>query len=441
MATTCRQLLANCRSNRKAISFGLSAIGAFQVVYRVFFPTMSSTSLKPAQHEARSSKLKVLCFGRFCDEMPGGTQSHVESLCDSLEGSVQFVNLVPSRDRKTAVFFNGLTQVYRMAGRPLGGSVSVSWRMIFKAISLHRQHKFDLVHLHFPDPMSHLASLFIPWSVPRVISWHSDILRQRKLLFFYKPFLRAALNSASVVTVATPAHVTSSEFLHFLRDKSRLKVVPYGIDYKRFQSDASLPMTRLEAIQALAGQRSVVFALGRHVYYKGFDVLINAMADAKHKCFLILGGDGPLTPALQKQVEDLKLQDSVHFAGFIPDEELPAWFAAADIFCLPSIAKTEAFGIVQLEAMAAGKPVVSSALKNGVDYVNQHQKTGFVVNPSDPVSLTQALTTLADNPELQQSFGLSGRSRVEQFFSKQRMAEMTLAAYHSALALKDQVSD
>lgn len=385
-------------------------------------------------------KLRVLCFGRFCDEVPGGTQSHVESLCHSLKDSIEFVNLVPSRDRKTAIFHNGAAQVHRMAGYSVGNSVSLSWRMVLQAVLLHRKHKFDLIHLHFPDPMSHIASWFLPSSIPRVISWHADILRQRKLLFFYKPFLIRALNSASAVLVATPAHVTSSLFLPLMRDKSRLKVVPYGIDPTRFQQLGENAQSVIAPIVHKLNGRTLVFALGRHVYYKGFDILIAAMAQAQGSCFLVLGGNGPLTPELKSQVKQLGLEQSVHFAGYIPNQDLPAWFSAADIFCLPSIAKTEAFGLVQLEAMAAGTPVVSTMLNNGVDYVNEHETTGLVIQPSDTNQLANALLMLADRPDLREKMGQAGMERVKTMFSEKVMSELTLSAYQGCLVSRRSIN-
>ena len=167
-------------------------------------------------------------------------------------------------------------------------------------------------------------------------------------------------------------------------------------------------------------------------------MLLKAMRELPSDVQLILGGSGPLSTELKALAASLGLQQQVHFTGLIPDDLLPAYYQACDIFCLPSVSKAEAFGIVQVEAMAAGKPVVSSALGNGVDYVNQHGITGMTVTPNDPVALAAAFSKLLADEPLRATLGRQSRVRVEQEFSVEAMAERTLQAYFEATGMSPQ---
>lgn len=374
--------------------------------------------------------LKVLCLGRFCDDEPGGTQTHVETLFQALNTKVEYVNLVPARASKSDVVECSGVTTYRMAGFRLDSSVYLSPLMLWKLWRLNAKHGFDVVHLHFPDPMSHLASMLLPRRIARVITWHSDILRQKTLLAFYRPFLISAVRRAQAIIVPTPAHVSSSEVLAGLKHELRLHIVPFGFDF-------STLLARNEAYSSKTSgnQNFTIFALGRHVYYKGFDVLIRAVARMDSSVRLVLGGDGPLSPYLRKLSAELAIQDKVHFTGRIPDEDLGRYYANCDVFCLPAVARTEAFGIVQVEAMAFGKAVVSTRLGNGVDYVNRHGETGLLAEPGDLESLVQCLQRLQFDEELRLQLGERGRQKALVEYSLGNMGQLTLAAYESAVCL------
>lgn len=373
-------------------------------------------------------QIKVLCFGRFYDEVPGGMQRHVEHLFAALEGKVKFVHLVPSRDFSSARLELSGVPVVRTRSLNLDGSLAISPGLILEAIRLNRTHQFDLIHLHFPDPMCHLASLFLPKSIPRVITWHSDVIRQQSLLRLYQPFQRRALRQAAAVITATPAHIEFSQELSMIPDPNRMHVIPYGFDFNRFthaHPDA-------QAIRdAHAGK--LIFALGRHVYYKGFDVLIRAMDQLSQDTQLIIGGTGPLTAEWQQLAKHLGLEDRIHFTGLIDGNALPAYYQACDLFCLPATSQAEAFGIVQVEAMACGKPVVSTRLNNGVDYVNQHGVTGLTVEPNDIDALANALLELLGDAELRNRLGIAAKRRALGDFSLEAMGEKTLSLFRQVI--------
>lgn len=375
--------------------------------------------------------LKVLAFGRFLDDKPGGIQSHVEHLFHAMRGSVDYVHLVPSREWSDARLTLHGFPVIRKRGIDIDGTVSLSPALVSEAWRLSRAQKFDLVHLHFPDPMTHIASMAVPASVPRVISWHADIVRQRFVLPFYRPFLKAAARQAAAIIAPTPRHRDGSPILSQLADQSRIHVVPYGFDVTPF----AVPAPLVERVKASFGGPAI-FTLGRHVSYKGFDVLIRAMPHIRANVRLVLGGEGPLTGELKRLAAELGVAERVHFVGMVAPEELAAHYQAADVFCLPSVTVAEAFGIVQIEAMAGGKPVVSTKLNTGVDYANQDGITGFTVKPGDVDELAMRLNQLFDDPDLAARMGAAARARALTVFTLEKMRDLTLKVYESAVATR-----
>lgn len=405
------------------------------------------------------SKIKVLCFGRFYDVKKGGIETHVEALLENLADQVDFINLVPSK-----TWSGGETTIAEKIPVKItpswnvDGSLAISPSLIFQAWKLHRQHKFDLIHLHFPDPMSHLASMILPAKIPRIITWHADIIRQQKALKIYKPFLVNILRKAAAIIVATPKHAESSAFLcksANIVDEQKIHVIPFCVNpiyLQEYNGDAnSIANIRknlsqkynLQNLQNFHENSKIIFSLGRHVSYKGFDVLLKAIAKLKQqisqdlpKFQLWLGGEGILTDDLKRSADDLQINDFVKFVGQIADEDLPNFYRSCDVFCLPSITKAEAFGIVQIEAMACGKPVISTRLNNGVDYVNQNEITGLIVEPSNVEELSAAMHQLLENSDLCRKFGDNAKQRVQREFLPSVMAQRTLDLYKKILNKK-----
>ena len=371
--------------------------------------------------------LRVLTFGRYADDNFGGLERYVFELARGLQGEAHFTNIVAARGSAPDTELAGDTIRARpwvnLAGTP------VCPTMPWHALRLHRGQRFDLVHLQFPaDPMAHLATSLLPASVPRIISWHSDIVRQERLLKLYRPFLDRLLRSTSAIIAATPAHLESSTQLGAARGRASFHVIPYGLDLARFRARPPLA----GEIRRRHGDRFLIFALGRHVYYKGFEFLIRALA-ALPQAVLILGGQGPLTGRLVEVAREAGVADRVDFAGRIPDTDLPAYYHACDVYCLPSVERAEAFGIVQVEAMASGKPVVCCELNNGVTWVNQDGVTGLVVPAADAVALAGALRRLAEDAGLRARLGAQARERALGTFTQEAMARATLDVYRRVL--------
>ena len=372
--------------------------------------------------------IRVLTFGRFADDNFGGLERYVFELARALESEASFVNIVAHRGAPPDIPMTGET-VYARALASIGDT-PVCPSMPWHALRRHRDAPFDIAHLQFPaDPMAHFAYELLPRPVKRVITWHSDIVRQQGLLRLYRPLLDRTLRRADAIIAPTPAHISSSRQLDPVRDTARFHVVPFGFDLSRFRERPALA----NEIRRRYGDRYLLFALGRHVYYKGFEFLIRALASVP-QATLALGGQGPLTADLQRIAREAGVADRVDFVGRIPDAELPAWYHACDVFCLPSVEPAEAFGIVQVEAMACGKPVLCCQLDNGVNWVNRDGETGLAVPPAEPQALAAALERLRRDPDLGRRLGEAGRRRAFEVFSAEAMARGTLAVYREVLS-------
>jgi len=372
--------------------------------------------------------LKVLHLGKFDDV--GGIERHVGSLLRGLAatGEVEPINLVsndsPRTDRHTE---HGYLTV-RAGCWGSVASLALSPSLPWLALRLHREHQFDIVHLHFPDPLGHFVASLLPGSVRRVISWHSDIVRQRWALALYQPLLTGFLRRSDAIVGATPVHFSGSTQLPAGNGGPQRVVIPFGFESGEFQPSAAsgARLQELVAEKQTTG-RPALFALGRHVYYKGFDVLLKAMSAID--AVLWLGGTGPLTDELKAIARREGVASKVRFVGRIAEAELLAYYEASDVFVLPSVEKAEAFGIVQLEAMYCRRPVVSCRLGTGVEWVNQDGVTGIVVPPRDAVALAGAVNRLLVDPMMRATMGEAGRRRVERDFSTENMVRQMLALY------------
>jgi len=375
--------------------------------------------------------MRVLHLGRFYDANFGGLERHVAVLIEALKGRVECDNLVANDAWAAETLDLGYYKVYKAPSLGLLAGVAAAPTMPLWARRLHRRHPYDIVHLHFPDPLAHLVWYTMPRGPKLVITWHSDIVRQERLLVWYRPFLDHIVRRADAIIAPTPSHFASSTQLGACRDESRKHVVPFGIDERPYQPTAAL-LGKAAEIRARYPGKHLVFGVGRHVYYKGFEYLIRAMQEVPD-AVAIIGGSGPFSATYADLVADLGLRSRVELVGRIDEADLPAFYQAADLYCLSSVEKSEAFGLVQLEAMACGKPVVCCQLDNGVNYVNLDEITGLAVPPRDVPALAGAIRRLLGDDALRERLGSAARARVHAEFSMESMARGTLQVYQGVL--------
>lgn len=366
-------------------------------------------------------ELKVLHLGKFYPPHRGGMETHLEALCTGLSQQIQIKVLVANSTSNTVnQCLNGVP-VTRLASPFQIAGASICPQMA-NAI---REFNADLVHIHLPNPTALCAYWASGHKGRLILSYHSDVLRQKILGKLFSPIQEQILHRAAIIIVATPDYVRHSPVLS--KWESRCRIIPYGIN---LQGVMGCNNTRVAEIRAEFGSR-LVLGVGRLVSYKGFRYLIEAMKYIDGQLLLI--GEGPFRKQLERQVESLGLQDRVTILGQIDD--VRPYYQAADVFALPSIARTEAFGIVQLEAMIFGKPVVNTALDSGVPFVSQDGVTGITVPPKDPAALANALNMLLNNPQLAAMYGNAARERVRAEFSQEKMVQRTLDVYKTVAAL------
>lgn len=282
---------------------------------------------------------------------------------------------------------------------------------------------YDIIHIHHPDPMAALALWFSGFRGRVILHWHSDIQKQRRLLKLYRPLQSWLLRRAERVVGTSPVYLAESPFLQEVQEKT--VCLPIGTD--PIHPDP----TAVKALRARYAGRKIVFALGRLVAYKGFASLIEAARFLNDDYVILIGGSGPLHDELQQQIDRLGLQHRVELLGRIPDEELPTYYGACDLFCLSSMLKTEAFGIVQIEAMSCGKPIVATNIaQSGVSWVNAHGVSGLNVTPDCPQELARAIETVIRREAIDCYFSAGAARRYRELFTREEMINKCLNIYH-----------
>ncbi len=366
-------------------------------------------------------RLRVLQLGKFYSPHKGGMETYLRVLCNSLRDQIDFKVIVSNDGRQTAKGVVDQIGVTRVGTLLKLRSACICPGMIREI----RETEADIVHIHLPNPTAVLAYLISGHKGRLVIGYHSDIIRQRVLSRPLGPVLNLAMTRARAVITTSPNYIESSAVL--TRYEQRCHVIPFGVSLRQFEArDHAMTAD----IRRRHGPR-IVLSVGRLVYYKGFEFLIEAMTKVDGR--LLIVGDGPLRPKLQRQVERLGLQDKVIFLGEV--EDLIPYYYAADVFVLASVARTEAFGIVQLEAMACAKPVVNTSLASGVPLVSKHALTGLTVPPGNVNELAAAISLILDDDDLRLKYGLAARRRVQQEFSLQGMIDKTLQVYHNVMGM------
>jgi len=234
--------------------------------------------------------------------------------------------------------------------------------------------------------------------------------------------------TVTLIAVSNPVYIQDSPFLR--AHAARCRVIHFGIDLRRF--DAPVDDAVVAQWRAQYPGKGIVLFVGRLRHYKGVDVLISALQRLPDARALVVGV-GPMEQTWRRQAQTQGVADRVTFLGELSDAELVALYHAASIFVLPSTNRAETLGIVQLEAMACGLPLVCTELGTGTSYVNQNGQTGWVVPPDDADALAAALRKLLENPAQRAAMGAAGRERVLRHFSVQAMLEQTLALYAEAM--------
>lgn len=367
---------------------------------------------------------RILHIGKFYWPYQRGIETHLRLLCESINEHYDLHVLVANTRLHTShETINGV-EVTRLARLAAIASTQICPTLI----SHLRTYRPDITHIHLPNPWAEWAYFLAGKPGKLVVSFHSDIIRQKRLLTLHSPIHTRFLAHAERIIVASPNHWKYSPFLSSL-PQEKCAVIPYGIHADDFRATPEI-LQRAGELRHTYGTPLILF-VGQLVYYKGIDILIDAAKWCDAHVLII--GDGPLRNTFKKQVEVKGLTHKVSFAGHVDMPTLRAAYHAADVFCLPSTQRSEAFGIVQLEAFAAGTPVVSTDLPSGVPWVNRHQYTGLIVPPGDPRALAEALNSLVQNDHVRTQYGAQAADYVRDTFTVAHMADATRALYADIL--------
>lgn len=352
----------------------------------------------------------------------GGIENHIKLLAEAQAAAGHEVTvLVTNRSPHSTDTTLGGVRVIKVGRLATVASTPISLRLFTQLAS----QRPDIAHLHFPYPLGEMAQGLLGKSKFTIISYHSDVVRQARLLRLYRPIMLRVLAKADRIIASSQAYLDSSEVLPAFKDKC--VVIPYGIDQSHLQvADAA----GVASIREKYGTGPLLLFVGVLRYYKGLQYLLEAMLQVN--ATLLIVGEGSQGSMLRQQARRLNLLNRVFFCGRVSDEALPAYYQAADCFVLPACERNEAFGLVQVEALASGLPIVSTELATGTSYVNKNGVSGLVVPPKDPVALTNALNRLLGNAGLRQQLAQGARTRAT-LFQAERMVSQIQELYENLL--------
>jgi rhamnosyl/mannosyltransferase len=362
--------------------------------------------------------MKILHVYKDYYPIIGGMENHIRMLAElQAEKGHDVAVLVTNPTRKTCFDTQNGVRVIK-AGRVTTVSSTPISLSLPRLLSKERP---DITHLHCPYPIGELSQLYFGKAKRVVLTYQSDIIRQKGLLRFYKPFLNKVLSKVDRIIVTSENYMRSS--IHLQPYINKCVLIPLGIELKVF-----LRNSRSESNQIRRNYGSpIILFVGRLRYYKGLQYLLEAMQEIPAK--LIVIGTGQKEREWKNLSARLNLEGKVFFVGEIRDEFLPHFYHASDVFVLPACERSEAFGLVQVEAMASGLPVISTELGTGTSFVNKHGETGFVLPARDSNALRDAIFTLLNNPSLRQEMGRKGRERAVKEFSLETMVDRVLNLY------------
>jgi len=377
-----------------------------------------------------SKPLRVVHFYKtYFPDSVGGVEQVIRQMCVST-GRLGITNhvLSLSRDQNLEPFdYEGHT-VHRVPLNVEVASNGVSVQAIGALARMAAQA--DVVHYHFPWPFMDMAHFLARIDKPTVVTYHSDIVRQKALLKVYQPLRHRFLQSVDAIVATSPNYLASSAVLDRYRDKTR--VIAFGLD----KSSYPVPeQARLDHWRARVGQKFFLF-VGVLRYYKGLHILLDAVAGTDYPVVIV--GAGPIEAELKAHAARLGLKH-VQFVGAVDDHDKVALLDLCYAVAFPSHLRSEAFGISLLEGAMYGKPMISSEIGTGTTYINVHGETGLVVPPSDHEALRAAMRTLWNDPRMAREMGQRAEARYWQLFTSAQMAESYARLYEELVARKAEV--
>lgn len=366
--------------------------------------------------------MKVLHFFKtYQPETVGGVETVITSLAEGMlpfgvDSEVLYLSKRGASRNNTFLHHKTHTSSLMLDVASTGLSYSVI--QDFKELA----SEVDLVHYHFPWPMMDLAHFAVRHGKPSVVSYHSDIIKQKYLLKLYKPLMHRFFNDVDSIVASSPNYAESSDIL--IRFKNKLEIIPYGIEdfSNNIDSDA------VNKWREHCGEGFFLF-VGMLRYYKGLSYLLEAANITGLP--VVIAGAGADELEIKAQAQGMGL-NNVKFVGRVNDNDKSALLHLCKAFVFPSHLRSESFGISLLEAAVASKPMISCEIGTGTTFVNIHNKTGFSVPPKNSVALAHAMNALNESG-VAARLGLAARKRYESTFTREKMSESYYNLYRALL--------
>lgn len=395
-------------------------------------------------------KLRVLQLGKQYYPHIGGIEVTMQQIAEGIQGEVDsFVLAAQERGGARKEIINNVPVYYAKSW-----GIIASMPISIDLIGYLRKHRddYDIIHLHMPFPLGDLACLLSGFKGKLVLYWHSDIIRQKKLMLLYRPLMQWTLRRADVIAIATQGNIDGSPYVKLFERKC--VKIPFGLRREWEEKSNRYWAERRQQEENLSGEiltkKSLsgeidrketlkLLFIGRLVYYKGCEVLVEAMEllgrrNQLNGIELCLVGAGVLEEELKARVHRNGLKEYIKFAGRVSDDVLEEKIRECDVFVFPSVANSEAFGLVQLETMAFGKPVINTSLSTGVPWVSIGGKTGLTVDPNDAKALADAILWMKEHPAEREEMGIQARRRVKKEFNQEKLLRKMIWLYRKLCA-------
>lgn len=374
----------------------------------------------------KNKKIKITQVSRNYFPFFGGVESVVRQIVHSLPLDKFYAEIITCSNENKG-YFDVIKNIHvrRCASLFEFKSNPISPEFIFRLSKV----KTDVLHYHHPFIFSAIAHFIARPKYKKLIAtYHSDVIKQKHIMKFFQPIYEKFLTKADKIHVLSPNIIENSSTLSKFKDKC--VVIPYGIDLAKFEKRDE---EKIQEIKERFPDKKILLFVGRLIYYKGIPCLIEAMKSVSKDAILVIIGEGELQAEFLAKTKEYNLEERVFFKGRATDQELINYYQACDAFIFPSIYQSEAFGIVQLEAMACGKPVVNTWLNTGVNYVSIDKETGLTVEPENVAQLAEAINILVSDNNLRNKLGQNAKKRAEDIFSLPKVEKKYIEFYTSVL--------
>lgn len=383
--------------------------------------------------------MRVLHIGKYYPPVPGGMEYFLRDLLVALDRKgISVGALVHQHKAGLPSSYDLIEKIPVWRAKILGhtGFVPVALSFQNKLIECIRKFKPHILHFHMPNASAFLA-LCIPQArkIPWVVHWHSDVIPSEfnmlmKILYpGYAAIEQIFLRKAKVVIATSPDYLNASNVIKKFR--SKCSVIPLGIDRERLsRSKNSLAIQWAEQVWGSTSFR--LLSVGRLTYYKGFDLLIKAMVHLPENISLHIVGTGVMEKFLKSLAQKSGVQERVVFHGYLTDEYLSALFSTCDCFVLGSFERTEAFGIVLLEAMWHEKPIIASNIHgSGVRWIMGKARCGLLFEPRNVMDCVSKILWMKNHPAEAAQYGKSGRTFLEDNLLIDHIANKVVSIYET----------